>query len=489
MSKLSSLTVCEVVDLLEKGKFSSVELVEDLLSSIDARDAEIGAYVHLDREDALRQARAADVRRQAGEKAPLLGVPVAVKDAISVAGQPCGAASRIMEGYIAPHDATAVARLRSAGAVFVGRANMDELSMGSTTEHSAIKITRNPWDLTKIPGGSSGGSAAMLAADEAIASLGSDTGGSVRLPAAFCGCVGIKPSYGRVSRLGLAAYASSLDQIGPLAKTVADAALLLSIMGGVDPLDSTSAEIPMPDLTQALSSDLKGLKLGLPRQYFEAGLEAENAEILQTAVRKCEQLGAKIIEVDLKMTGYAAAAYRVIASAEACSNLARLDGVRYGRRAAVADDLSEMYLKTRSEGFGREVKQRILFGTYVLTDANYKNFYLRALKTRRLVVEDFNEAFKLCDALLAPVAKTAAYALGQKQAKTTEPPEPPVSFCSPSNLAGNCALSVPCGFTKSGLPIGLQVIAPPFKEDTILRVAYAYEQASSWRKTKPNFCV
>ncbi len=479
MPQFNTLTVGQAVDMLDQGGCTSEELVGDLLDSIRARDGELGAYVHLDEEDALRQARAADAQRRDGRRAPLLGVPLAVKDVINVAGQPCGCASRILEGYTAPYDATAIARLRAAGAVFLGRANMDEFAMGSTTENSAVKITRNPWDASRVPGGSSGGSAAMVAADEALAALGSDTGGSVRQPAAFCGCVGLKPSYGRVSRYGLTAFASSLDQIGPLTKTVADAARLLAVMGGSDPLDSTAADLPLPDLQAALQPDLRGLRLGLPREYFVGGIAPEVEQAVQTAIRACERLGARLTEVSLPTTRHAVAAYYIISCAEASANLARFDGVRYGRRAADAADPDEMYCRTRAAGFGAEVKRRIILGAYVLSSGYYDAYYVRAQKARALIRDDFAGAFRECDALLAPVTPTAAYKLGEVLDNPLQMYLGDI-FTVPANLAGNCALSVPCGFTAAGLPVGLQVVGPAFREDVILRVGHAYEQAAGW---------
>ncbi len=480
MPQFNTLTVAQAVDLLAQGGSTSEALVGDLLEAIRARDGAVGAYVHLDEADALRQARAADAQRRAGKLAPLLGVPIAVKDVINVAGQPCGCASRILEGYTAPYDATAIARLRAAGAVFLGRANMDEFAMGSTTENSAVKITRNPWDPSRVPGGSSGGSAAMVAADEALAALGSDTGGSVRQPAAFCGCVGLKPSYGRISRYGLTAFASSLDQIGPLTKTVADAALLLEVMGGADPLDSTAADLPMPDLAAALRQpDLQGLRLGLPREYFVGGMDAEVERAVQDAIRHCERLGARLTEVSLPTTKYAVAAYYIISCAEASANLARFDGVRYGRRAEDAGDPYEMYCRTRAAGFGAEVKRRIILGAYVLSSGYYDAYYLRAQKARTLIRDDFAVVFKECDALLAPVTPTPPYKLGEMLDNPLQMYLGDI-FTVPANLAGNCALSVPCGFTAAGLPVGLQIIGPAFREDVILRVGHVYEQSAAW---------
>ncbi|MGI6086743.1 MAG: Asp-tRNA(Asn)/Glu-tRNA(Gln) amidotransferase subunit GatA [Kiritimatiellia bacterium] len=477
MPQLNELTISQAVESLERGDCTAEALVGDLLDSIRARDNELGAYIHLDEEDALRQARTADARRRAGHRAPLLGVPLAVKDAISVKGQPCGSASRILEGYTAPYDATAIAKLRAAGALFIGRANMDEFGMGSATENSAIKITRNPWDASRAPGGSSGGSAAMVAANEALAALGSDSGGSIRQPAAFCGCVGLKPSYGRVSRYGLSAVASSLDQIGPLTKTVADAALLLEVMAGSDPLDSTSADVPLPDFKAALQPDLQGMRLGLPQEYFRRDIDPEVAQSVQAAIRVCEQLGAQLKEVSLPTTKYAVAVYYIIVCAEASANLARFDGVRYGRRAPGVEDLDEMYFRTRAAGFGAEVKRRIILGTWFLSRGHYDEYYVRAQKARTLIRDDFIRVFQECDALLAPVTPTPAYKLGEAVNDPLQKYRGD-AFTVPASLSGICALSVPCGFTAAGLPVGLQVIGPAFREDVILRVGHAYEKAA-----------
>jgi aspartyl-tRNA(Asn)/glutamyl-tRNA(Gln) amidotransferase subunit A len=357
--------------------------------------------------------------------------------------------------------------------------------MGSTTENSAFKITRNPWNLECVPGGSSGGSGAVVAADEAIAALGSDTGGSVRLPASFCGCVGLKPTYGRVSRYGLTAFASSLDQIGPITKDIRDAALLLQVMAGHDGMDSTSALAPVPDYEANLRKDLAGMKLGLPKEYFIAGVDPEVARCIQQAIRHCEGLGATIVEVDLPATPYAIATYYIIACAEASANLARFDGVRYGLRVKDATDPFDMYTRTRAAGFGTEVKRRIILGTYVLSSGYYEAYYVRAQKVRALIRADFEKVFQSCDALLTPVAPTAAYRLGEK---TADPLQMYLSdiFTASVNLAGICALSVPCGFTSANLPVGLQIVGPAFGEETILRVGFAYEQTTDWRRRKPD---
>lgn len=478
------MTIHQALERLNRRACSSRELVQDLLAAIRSRDPQIRAYLAVDEQDALAQAAAADARRQAGNQAPLLGVPLAIKDVLNVKDQPCTCASRILTGYRSPYDATAIARLRAAGAVFLGRTNMDEFAMGSTTENSAFQVTRNPWNHECVPGGSSGGSAAAVAADEAIAALGTDTGGSVRQPASFCGCVGLKPTYGLVSRYGLTAYASSLDQIGPLTKDVRDAALLLQIMAGHDPLDSTSIPAPVPHYAAALQTDLKGRKLGLPREYFIGGMDAEVEQCVRQAVRQCEQLGAQVLDVSLPMTQYAIATYYIIASAEASANLARFDGVRYGFRAPGVKEVLDMYGATRAQGFGAEVKRRIILGTYTLSSGYYDAYYLRAQKVRTLIRADFEKAFQRCDALLTPVAPTPAYRLGEK---TADPLQMYLGdiFTVPVNLAGICGLSVPCGLTAGRLPVGLQVAGPAFREEMILQVGHAYEQATEWHTLRP----
>lgn len=483
---ITELTISRALELLDQRKASSREIVRELVRVINERDGQINAYLDLDEEYALAQADEADRTRERGGTARLLGVPIAVKDVISVRGQPCGCASKILSGYRSPYDATAIARLRSEGAVFLGRTNMDEFAMGSTTENSAFKTTRNPWNTDRVPGGSSGGSAAAVAAGEAIAALGSDTGGSIRLPSSFCGCVGVKPSYGRVSRYGLVAYASSLDQIGPITKNVRDAALLIGVMSGKDRLDSTSIESPVPDYESALSQDLSGVTLGLPVEYFVAGIDTEVERLVQNAIRQCERLGARTIEVPLPMMKYSVAVYYVIACAEASANLARFDGVRYGFRAGDARNPNEMYLRTRAAGFGPEVKRRIILGTYVLSSGYYDQYYGRAQKVRALICRDFESAFQCCDALVLPVAPTAAYGIGEK---TREPLQMYLGdiFTASANLAGVCGLSVPCGLTTSGLPVGLQVLGPSLREEVIFKVGYAYEQSTEWRLRRPKF--
>lgn len=486
MSDLNRLTVCELKAMLDVGRCSSVEAVVDVLAAIRLGNPSVNAYLDVDESQALAQARAADEARAAGRQGRLLGVPLAVKDLLNVRGQPCRCASRILEGYTAPYDATAVARLRAEGAVFVGRTNMDEFGMGSSSENSAFGPVRNPWDLDRVAGGSSGGSAAAVAADMAVAALGTDTGGSVRLPASFCGCVGLKPSYGRVSRYGLTAYASSLDQIGPLTKDVRDAALLLGLMAGRDERDATSLNAPTSDYADALDpAGLTGLRLGMPREYFAPGLEPGVAACVHEAARACETLGATLVEVNLTMTSHAVAAYYVLACAEASSNLARFDGIRYGRQASDTSDLSDLYGLSRARGFGPEVKRRILLGAYVLSSGYYDAYYVRAQKVRTLIRRDFDRAFEICDLLLAPVAPTAAFRLGERLSDPLQMYLGDV-LTVPANLAGLCAVSVPCGFTDAGLPVGLQLIGPALAEKRLLRAAFAYESAAGWRGRRPS---
>ncbi len=471
---LNNMTVREALAMMQSRQCTSEELVCDLLDVIKERDKEICAYLGVDGEYALAQARAADLSRSKGGEGRLLGVPIAIKDVLNVKDQPCTCASKILQGYVSPYDATAVARLRAEGAVFLGRTNMDEFAMGSTTENSAYKVTHNPWNHDHVPGGSSGGSAAAVAAGEAIAALGSDTGGSIRQPAAFCGCVGLKPSYGRVSRWGLTAYASSLDQIGPLTKDVADAALLLQIMAGRDELDSSSVDEPVPDYDAYLKKDLKGFRIGLPREYSTKGMDADVEKAVRNAVEQCRGLGAEIVDISLPHTEYAISTYYIIATAEASANLARFDGVRYGLRADGAEDPIDMYGKSRAQGFGPEVKRRIILGTYVLSSGFYDAYYLSAQKVRTLIRGDFEKAFKTCDALITPVSPTPAYRLGEK---TGDPLQMYLGdiFTVTANLAGICGLSIPCGLTKTNLPIGLQILGPAFKEENIIRAGYAFE--------------
>jgi aspartyl-tRNA(Asn)/glutamyl-tRNA(Gln) amidotransferase subunit A len=482
---LTTLTVCGLLASFERRECSSVEVVQELLGAIAKKDGIIKGYLSVDAEDALCQASAADEARAKGAKGRLLGVPIAVKDVLNVKGQNCTCASRILEGYRSPYDATAISRLRAEGAVFLGRTNMDEFAMGSTTENSAYGVTRNPWNTNHVPGGSSGGSAAVVAADEAIAALGSDTGGSIRQPASFCGCVGLKPTYGRVSRYGLTAYASSLDQIGPMTKDVRDSALLLEVIGGVDPQDSSTLPVAIPDFGAAMKPTLEGMKLGLPKEYFVGGLDVDVERSIEGAIQQCRKLGAELVEISLPHTRYAIATYYIIATAEASSNLSRFDGVRYGRRANGAKDPIDLYKRTRADGFGAEVKRRIILGSYVLSSGYYDAYYLRAQKVRTMIRRDFDEAFGKCDAILAPVSPTPAYVIGENRDDPLQMYLGDV-FTVPVNLAGICGLSVPCGFSGKGMPVGLQIIGPALGESAILQAGYAYEQSSGIGLKRPN---
>ena len=472
---VSKLTMVEAAEGLRTKAFSSVELTQAVLDAIEAKDGELNAYLSVDAAGALRQAEAADAARRSGQAGDLLGVPVAVKDLINVEGQPCTCASKMLEGYTSAYDATVSAKLRAAGAVFAGRTNMDEFAMGSSTEGSAFKVTRNPHDLTRVPGGSSGGSAAAVAGGEAIAALGTDTGGSIRQPASFCGCVGLKPSYGRVSRYGVTAYASSLDQVGPMTRTVEDAAVLLQALAGCDPRDGTTLNATVPDYRAALRGGLKGLRIGLPKEYYIDGTDREVMACVRKAVDACAAAGAEIVEVSLPHTEYAIAVYYIVATAEASANLARFDGVRFGHRTAQPESVFALYAKSRAEGFGTEVKRRIILGTYVLSSGYYDAYYGRAQKVRTLVRRDYAEAFKQCDVMMTPVAPTPAYKIGEA---SDDPLKMYLGdiFTVPANLAGLCGISVPCGKTAAGLPVGLQVLGPAFGEGAILRAAYGVEQ-------------
>jgi aspartyl-tRNA(Asn)/glutamyl-tRNA(Gln) amidotransferase subunit A len=448
-------------------------------------DDKVKAYLTVTGDIARTQAQAADKRIKAGDtSSPLLGIPIAIKDNMCTEGIRTTCASKILANFVPPYDATVVRKLKEAGMVLCGKPNMDEFAMGSSTENSGFFITKNPWDLERIPGGSSGGSAAAVAADECIGSLGSDTGGSIRQPASCCGVVGLKPTYGRVSRYGLVAFASSLDQIGPITKDVKDTALLLNVIAGHDPKDSTSANIPAPDFTKALKKEVKGLKIGLPKEYFIEGMDPEVEKAIRGAVKTLEGLGAKVVEVSLPHSDYAVATYYILATSEASSNLARYDGVKYGFRAQSAKDLLEMYMKSRSQGFGSEVKRRIMLGTYALSAGYYEAYYKKGQQARTLIKRDFDEAFKSVDVIATPTAPTAAFKIGEKSA---DPLQMYLSdiFTISVNLAGIPGMSLPCGFTKGNLPIGLQLLGRHFNEEAILHAAYAYEQATEWHKKKP----
>jgi aspartyl-tRNA(Asn)/glutamyl-tRNA(Gln) amidotransferase subunit A len=447
-------------------------------------DGKVRAYLTVTADVARAQALDADRRIKAGDtSSPLLGIPIAVKDNMCTAGVKTTCASKILGNFIPPYNATVVANLRQAGYVLCGKPNMDEFAMGSSTENSGFFITRNPWDLERIPGGSSGGSAAATAADECIGSLGSDTGGSIRQPAACCGVVGLKPTYGRVSRYGLVAFASSLDQIGPITKDVTDSALLMNVISGHDAKDSTSANIPAPDFTKALRKDVKGLKIGLPKEYFIEGMDPEVERAVRDAVKTFEGIGATVKEVSLPHTGHAVATYYILATSEASSNLARYDGVKYGFRAGGAKDLLDMYMKSRSQGFGPEVKRRIMLGTYALSAGYYDAYYKKGQQVRTLIKRDFDEAFRSVDVIATPTAPTAAFKIGEKSA---DPLQMYLSdiFTISVNLAGIPGISLPCGFTSGNLPIGLQLLGKHFDEEAILHAAFAFEQATEWHRRR-----
>ena len=478
-----SLTIHQLVEQLRAGELSSRDATQACLDRVGQVDSRLNAFISLDAADALAQASLADQARAAGEDQPLLGVPVAVKDVLAVKDQPLNCASKILGEFNSPYDATVVQKLRDAGAVIFGRLNMDEFAMGSSTENSAFGPTRNPWNTDCIPGGSSGGSAVAVAADECIASLGSDTGGSIRQPAAFCGCVGLKPTYGRVSRYGLVAFASSLDQVGPFTKDVRDAAMLLQVIAGADELDSTNVPEPVPNYAAALSGGVKGLRIGLPREYQVEGLDPEVKAATDAAVKQLEALGAEVREISLPHTEYAVATYYIVATAEASSNLARFEGVRYGARLGGASP-EEMNRKTRGAGFGEEVKRRIILGTYVLSSGYYDAYYLRAQKVRTLIRQDFLKAFEEVDLIASPTTPTPAFKIGEKSGDPLQMYLSDIYTIS-CNLAGLCGISVPCGFSEDGLPMGLQLLGKPFGESDLLRAAYAYEQATDWHTQRP----
>jgi aspartyl-tRNA(Asn)/glutamyl-tRNA(Gln) amidotransferase subunit A len=478
-------TAAELLPALSRGDVSSEALTGQFLRAIRQRDPQVRAFLHVDETAALDQARGIDVRRQKGEPLGLLGgLPVAVKDVLCTRGQPTTCGSKILQNFVPPYDAHVIERLRQADAVILGKTNMDEFAMGSSTENSAYQTTCNPWDLRRIPGGSSGGSAAAVAACETPLALGSDTGGSIRQPAAFCGITGLKPSYGRVSRFGLVAFASSLDQIGPLAHTVADAALLLQAVAGHDRRDSTSVDQPVPAYSQSVDQPVRPLTVGVAREYFTAGLDAEIEQSIRAALKVYEALGAKVVEVSLPHSPYAIATYYLVATAEASSNLARYDGVHYGHRTAVRSNLIDMYKRSRGEGFGPEVKRRVMLGTYALSSGYKDAYYLKALKVRRLIREDFDKAFAQCDVVMGPTSPTAAFKIGEKS------DDPLAMYLSDiytisCNLAGIPGISIPCGFTRDGLPIGLQILAAPLAEEKLLRIARMFERATDWHTRRP----
>ncbi len=483
MADLTRLTISEALRRMQSGEISALELCQAHLQQIDRHDAAIRAFIKVTPEIALEQARAADKARANGDERPLLGIPIALKDVLSTQGIETTCGSRILQGYVPLFDATAVARLKEAGAVLLGKLNMDEFAMGSSTENSGYFPTRNPWNSEHVPGGSSGGSAAAVAANMAMASLGSDTGGSIRQPASFCGISALKPSYGRVSRYGLIAYGSSFDQTGPFARSVEDVARVMAVIAGHDPLDSTSMPAPVPDYLTEMQGELRGLKIGLPAEYFAEGLQPEVERAVRAAAEQLQSLGAEVREVSLAHAEYCLPAYYIIAMAEASANLARFDGVRFGARVE-GSDLIDSYKKTRGAGFGEEVKRRIMLGTYTLSAGYYDAYYRKAQAVRTLIRRDFDDLFDQVDALLAPVAPTTAFRFGEVMDDPLAMILADVLTIS-ANLAGLCGLSLPCGFDGAGLPIGLQVLGAPFDEARLLRIGCVYQEATDWHLRWP----
>jgi aspartyl-tRNA(Asn)/glutamyl-tRNA(Gln) amidotransferase subunit A len=483
--KLAEMTIAEAHDLIKRKEITSVELTAAVLERIAAQDPQIGAFLTVTAEQALEQARQADESVARGAMGPLTGIPLGIKDLICTKGVPTTCGSRILENFIPPYDAHVIQRLKAQQAVIVGKLNMDEFAMGSTTEHSAFQVTCNPWNRNCSPGGSSGGAAAAVAADLCLGALGSDTGGSIRQPAGHCSVVGLKPTYGRVSRFGLVAFASSLDQIGPLTKNVADSALLLQAVAGYDPADSTSVACPVPDYSASLPAGIAGMRVGIARAHFEsAGLDGEVAAAVRQAIRTLEDLGAQTVSIELPHTEYGVAAYYIIAPCEASANLARYDGVKYGLRRGAESGLQDMYRTTRSQGFGAEVQRRILLGTYALSAGYYEAYYAKASQVRTLIREDFKTAFQSCDLIAAPVAPTPAPRLGESL------DDPLAMYLSDAytlsvNLAGLPGISVPCGFSRDGRPIGMQLLGPHFHEEQLLRAAYTFEQATAFHRRRP----
>jgi aspartyl-tRNA(Asn)/glutamyl-tRNA(Gln) amidotransferase subunit A len=482
-SDLTQLTIHEAHRLLKDKKISSIELTQSYLERIKKIDPQVKAFVSVTEELALEQARRADETIAAGKGGPLTGIPLAIKDVICTKGVRTTCSSRMLENFVPPYDAAVVEKLNTAGAVMVGKANMDEFAMGSSTENSAFFPTHNPWDLERVPGGSSGGSVVAVAAGEAAGALGSDTGGSIRQPAGFCSVVGLKPTYGRVSRYGLVAFASSLDQIGPLTRDVTDCALIMNAISGHDKRDSTSVPEPVPDYTRSLKTDLKGIRLGIPREYYVEGMQPGVADVMKAAIKKLEELGATLDEVSLPHTPYSLAVYYIIAPSEASANLARYDGVKYGY-SYKGDTMWESMEKTRGNGFGPEVKRRIMLGTYALSAGYYDAWYLKAQKVRTLIRREFDAVFEKYDALITPTSPTVPFKIGEK---TDDPLAMYLSdVCTlPINIAGVPGISIPAGFVD-GLPVGMQIIGKHFSEETLLRVAYAYEQSTEWHKRRVN---
>lgn len=481
---LIDLTIHEMQEQLAAGTTTAVALTEAFLEQIKATDEQINAFITVCQQEALDAAREADAQRAAGNVQPLTGIPVALKDIFVTEGIRTTCASKILGDYIPPYDGTAVRKLKEQGAVIIGKLNMDEFAMGSSNENSAFGPVRNPWNTDCVPGGSSGGSAACVSARQAAATLGTDTGGSIRQPASHCGVVGLKPSYGRVSRYGVIAYASSLDQVGPLTRDVRDCAIMLGAVAGYDPADSTSVDVPVPNYLETIDQGVAGKKIGLPKEYFIDGLADDVKQAIDATVAKYKELGAEIVEVSLPHTKYAVACYYVVATAEASSNLARFDGVRYCERVDKGNGLIDMYSQTRAAGFGDEVKRRIMLGTYALSSGYYDAYYIKAQKVRALIQQDFTNAFEQVDCILTPVAPTAAFGLGDK---TSDPLQMYLSdiFTLSANLAGICGMSLPCGLSQKGLPVGVQLLGKPFGEAELLQTAYAFEQATDWHSQQP----
>ena len=482
---LSRLTIHELQSLIRTGGATSSEIVQSVFARIEEVEGRVHAYITLMKDYAFAEAARADQDIKAGKIKPLTGIPIALKDIVCTKGFLTTCGSHILYNYVPPYDATVVQKLREAGAIFTGKTNMDEFAMGSSTETSYFGITRNPWDLDRIPGGSSGGSAAAVAADECIASIGSDTGGSIRQPAALCGVVGMKPTYGRVSRFGLIAYASSLDQIGPFTKDVEDCAIMMNAIAGYDSQEATSVPMNVPDYTEFISRGIDGWKVGIPKEYFIEGIDPEVNEAMQRAITTIEGLGATCVEISLPHTEYCLAVYYIIAPAEASSNLARYDGVKYGFRSQDSIDLLDMYKKTRSAGFGAEVKRRIMIGTYALSSGYYDAYYKKASQVRALIKRDFTEAFTLCNAILTPISPTPAFKIGERMDNPLQMYLSDI-FTVSTNLAGIPGISVPCGFTKGGLPIGAQFLAGHFEEGTLIQIAAAFEKYANIEKRRPN---
>ncbi len=484
MSEIHEMSISQLKKLLTKREMSSREVVGSFIERINTIEPEVNAFLDRTFDLAIQQADDADQRIKNGEDSPLLGIPMGLKDNICTKGVPSTAGSKILQNFTPPYNATVVEKLYQAGAILMGKLNMDEFGMGSSCENSAYQLTFNPWDTSRTPGGSSGGAAAAVATGECPGALGSDTGGSIREPASFCGVVGVKPTYGRVSRYGLIAFASSLDQIGAFGRTVEDSAIILNAISGHDPKDSTSSPTTVPDFTANLGESIKGVKIGLPREYFVEGMDESVSEGIKKAADKLSELGAEIMEISLPHTEYAIAAYYIVATAEASSNLARFSGVHYGLRAKDTEDIIEMYTKSRSEGFGPEVKRRIMLGAYSLSSGYYDAYYLKSSKVRTLIRNDFNNAFKTVDAIIAPVAPVPPFKIGDR---IDDPLQMYLAdvFTVPASLSGLPAMSVPCGFTPDNLPLGLQIIAPAFAEESMFKVAFAYEQSTRHYKKRP----